>query len=265
MAQNGLFPVSISRHRDRYWRRFTSFEFAREMRECPLVAAEILPAAAAFPIVFREQEDGVLPFALLSVDWGNHTPFVSPNGRWLASYVPSVLRCHPFVAEPIASMTSPSRLFVDEGSGLVTSDCRDQPFFSENGELAPELHEVLRFFKSRQSALVETKKLCAVLAKMELLTPLDQVDMQGLLGIDNARLERLPQAHASVLFNSGALQMIHAHQVSLSHCGWLALAQHQAQVAPQTSTPDEELSGFISALATDAANPIAEWEVAYAV
>ncbi|MDA7963996.1 SapC family protein [Ruegeria sp.] len=266
MAQNGLFPVSISRHKDRYWRPFTSYSFARGLRESILVAAEILPAAAALPIAFRQQEEGVLPVALLSMDEEADTPVVSAGGQWLAGYVPSALRCHPFCAEPVKDAVGSSRLCVDEASGLVTTNRHDQAFFAETGDLAPELRDILSFFQARQFALAETQKLCTLLEKMGLLTPLDRHEghrlPDGLMGVSGKRLERLSQAQMTLLLNSGALQMIHAHQVSLSHCGWLSRARQQITT---TSANSEDLSGFITALATDAANPHIEWEAAHAV
>lgn len=263
MAQNGLFPVTYSRHGHRYWKRFTSYDFAASRTDCAVVLQEIPQAAAAFPIVFKETERGMEPRTLLSLSAGLPSPFVSQDGRWQASYIPSGLRCHPFLAKRTGREGQDKgrlfQLFVDETSGLVTGCPQDQAFFDQTGALSPELREVMTFLQARAAASDATLTLCGIIGAMGLFDPIEAHDgvtlPSGAFAIAPARLTSLSQSQKMTLVESGAFQVIHAHQISLSHCEWLARAQQQlAQRKPQKRyTENSDLSGFLRAMA-DAQN-----------
>ncbi len=265
MAQNGLFPVNLTRHRDLYWRRFTSYDFARNLRDCPITAAEVLPAAASFPVVFRKTGNQIEPVAILSLRSDQQSPLISEDGRWLGFYIPSQLRCYPFKAGPGQSADKTSVLLVDESSGLITRDPKAERFFTNSGQLTPDLCTVRSFLQKCEVAALETRQLCQKIARQGLFSRLDTFDGVPLLGdaltVDHDRLSRLSQNQISTLMNSGALQLIHAHHVSLSHCGWLSRVQHQAPASKQLS---EELKNFMSAMGQDASQRPLGSEVTHA-
>ncbi len=262
MAQQGvqanLVPISKARHGHRFWRRFTAYDFARPLAEVPVVAEEILHCASAFPLAFRRTTSGVTPVALLSLRPDQDSPFVSHDGRWLGTYVPSHLRSHPFASQT-TGQTDQMALLIDENSGLITGDPRDEPFFAPDGTLAPSLAQVVQFFSNRAAAMQATDVLCATLDAMELFTPLashEEVELPpGLLTIDSTRLTFLPDAHIVLLARQDALRLIHAHQVSLQHCLWLDMASRRTglpKATPDTDTTspgNDALDGFLSALA----------------
>lgn len=260
MAENGLFPVSLARHGKRYWRRFTSYEFARTASTCPIVSAEAAQVAAAFPLAFRAGPAGFEPVALLSTAIDAPSPFVGKDGSWRAHYVPSALRCVPFQA------STQAQLMVDENSGLVTSDPADIGFFTTDGNLHPELCEVRKFLQARQVAVAKTRRLCDLIARMKLFVPLVQYDgvalQAGLWGVEAKQLERLPDPDLLSLAAGGGLRLIHAHQISLSHSGWLSRAQ--TAISRRGSAPERELDGFVAALARDASQTLMTPEVIHA-
>ena len=254
MAQKGRYPVSYSRYGHRFWHRASTFDFARHLSECPIVDSELEPTAAAFPIAFRDYETHIAPVALLSMDPTKDTPFVADNGRWLAAYVPSALRCVPFHAEHVFDGSEASNqygLIVDESLGLVTDDPQDEPFFDPSGELSPELQKVEEFFQTRATAMDTTLRSCRVIDELRLFVPLGQADgaefPQGLLCIDRARLRSLSQACKLLLLDSFALRLIHAHQVSLAHGRWLAQVQKLA--ARRASATPGPAAAFMNAVA----------------
>jgi hypothetical protein len=259
MAQNGLVPVTAARHGHQYWRRFTSYEFAANQTDCSIVMQEVSQIAATFPIVFRENGEGVEPRAIFSLSDQMPTPFVSQAGQWLATYVPSDLRCHPFQAQPLGpNAPDGSTLFqlnVDEASGLLSSNPTDEPFFDEAGKLSPELRKVQRFLQTRVTARATTLELCQTLKAMELFEPVDTHHgitlPYGTLGISTPRLKKLPQAEKLKLFESDAFLLIHAHQISLCHIAWLTRAQEQLakQTPTKKYTENSDISGFLSAMA----------------
>lgn len=259
MAQNGLTPVTRVRHGHRFWKRYTSFEFARDMVDCPVAEAEILQAAANFPIAFRKSKRGFYPVAILSMTQDKPTPYVSAKGEWRASYVPSALRCVPFQSRPpeLQDKTGEGEfdLLVNESLELVTDNPDDEPFFDRTGALGAELRNVQAFFRTLTASLENTYQLCRTIGDMGLFSPLAcaQMDecLDGYFGVKLGALRQVPSAHLSLLATNGGLRLIHAHQVSLTHCAWLLPAQMRVeQLEKKSSTGVRSgASEFMEALA----------------
>ncbi len=269
MAQNGLFPVSQTRHKYKFWHPFASYHFARFWTECTIVAEELHLIAAAFPVVFTCRSTSIEPVALLSISPGAPTPYVSPEGRWRAAYVPSALRCFPFSAggkSDVSSATGKRQLFVDEFSGLVTDTPSGRPFFDDLGQLSPELAKVAEFLQMREAAGAQTRWLTSLVSEMDLLVPIDAhvvgSPSSAHMRIDDSRLKQLPQAQLTMLATSGALELIHAHKVSLAHCDWLRqFSDHSGNTETESKIP---CSDFLTALAQDVAEAGIQGEVSHA-
>ena len=262
MEQKGLVPVSHGRHGQRFWRRFTSYSFAAERSECTIVFSEIMQIAAAFPIVFRRDGSRSTPVALFSVARERSNPFVSPTGHWLASYVPSELRCFPFYAGQ-SDVSGHVQLMVDEATGFVTDDPQDMPFFTRNKGFAPDVRSAHEFLSRRHKDAAKTEAVCALIEQTGLFQPPGPVEGHhlpgGLSTIDVARLEKLPAAQRSLLLNSGALQLIHAHQVSMSHFRWLLQVQRATgtQATGQRKEFSPAVRNLLSKMAGDQQEGIA--------
>lgn len=259
MDQNGLFPVTFTRHAGKRWKRFTSFDFATNQSDCPIVLQEVPQVAAAFPIVFKKTNEGLEPRAVFSLVSNLPNPFVSKDGRWFAAYVPSDLRCHPFVASrlgPNAIGENPVfQLMVKETSELVTNDPNDERFFDESGASAPALVEVRTFLQNRQAAREETLALSRRLSALNLFEPADTYEGVVLPAeshvILTRQLNNLSRSEKLSLLESSAIQLAHAHQVSLSHCSWLASVHHQSVLHSEQEkyTKNSDVSGFLCAVA----------------
>ncbi|MEX0279051.1 MAG: SapC family protein [Ruegeria sp.] len=252
MAQNGLFPVSLTRHGSRFWRRFSSYAFAGNLQSYPITTAEVLQAAASFPVVFKQTGQQIEPCVLLSLNNKTKTPFVSEDGRWLGIHIPSGLRCYPFQAVACQGSSETALLMIDESSGLVTRDPGDEAFFKNGDQLTQELCAVRAFLQERLLAVKETQKLCHKIAGQNLFSPIDHHDgiqiPAGFLEIKPVGLRRLTQNQISTLMNSGALRLIHAHHVSLSHCRWLFSAQQARKTQIQVS---ENVRDFLGAMGNE--------------
>lgn len=263
-------PVSQSRHGGRYWRRFTSYDFARGLRQVPIVSGEHEQVAANFPIVFRatgaEGAQWCAPVALLRLATSGESAFVAPNGSWRANYVPSILRVHPFGARPGQPAGDGGdiqmALLVDEASGLVSDDPQDEPFFDDEGAIGTGLAEVVAFFRQRTTAARKTQVACVALAQAGVLVEVDtgqpgMEDLGGFLVVDRARLEALSDAAILQLYRCGAMALALAHQVSLSHVVFLQNVEKAIENTPGAGestasfedNSSERLSGFLDALA----------------
>ena len=144
---------------------------------------------------------------------------------------------------------------VDETLGLVTDSPGGEPFFVATGELTPEVKKVLKFLQARETSALATRRTCQNLQNLGLLKLLadhDGVELPaGTLGVDFQRLNALSQPEKLTLLEVGALQLVHAHQVSLSHLAWLSIAQKQAANTDNREkyTENSDVSHFLSAMA----------------
>lgn len=249
MQESDTVPVTCYRHRDKTWRPPTSFAFAAAMTNCEIVAAETDQTAAAFPIVFRAEKDKTIPVALFSVSNSGPNPFVSATGQWRATYVPSALRCFPFCMEP----GKPSCLSVNEDWGLTGEDQHGLPFFEQQDCLSPRLKEVSRFLESLEAEREKSRHICEMLREMDLLTPFIPKDTairnRNLQKVSNDRIDGLSRAQRSLLLSTGALRLVHAHQISLSHIGWMSKLNRAADTFCSESSV--RMNGFLKAVAND--------------
>lgn len=268
MRVDGCVPLSSERHAQRFWRRFTSYDFARDLRHVPLVLAEVEAVAAAMPVVFASDAEGVGPVALLRLVPGGKTPFVSPAGLWLATYVPSILRVHPFSARPAGG--GRMMLMVDEDSGLVTDSPGDEPFFDASGAPSPPVAELVEFFRQREASARRSRAAAEGLAALGLLAPFRPEGAEappdswdGLQVIDRARFDAVEDSAHLELRRLGAVALAHAHFVSMAQVPWLLRAEaardaeaaglrRAPEVAPPATGPgDAGLEDFFAALAAD--------------
>lgn len=236
-------PLSPGRHGGRYWRRFTSYGFARPLRQVPLVLAEVEPAAAAMPLVFAGGPAGLEPVALLRLVPGGPSPFISPQGLWLATYVPSILRVHPFSARPAGD--GKMMLMVDEQSGLVTDDPSDNAFFGPDGRPAPVTSGLVEFFRQREGSAGRARVAVARLAELGLLIPfapeapgVPAEAWAGLWAVNRDRYEALDDDRYLELRRLGAIALVQAHLVSMAQLPWMQRAE---------ALRDEEAAGLRAA------------------
>jgi hypothetical protein len=250
-------PLSPARHAGRYWRRFVSYGFARGLRRVPLVLAEVEPVAAAMPVLFAGGPQGLEPVALLRLAPGGPSRFISPQGLWLGTYVPSVLRVHPFSAMPAGD--GRMMLTVDEGSGLVTDDPRDEPFFAPDGQLSAATARVVEFFRQREASAGRARVVVARLAELGLLRPFSPAliglasdltadSWTGLWAANRRRCAGLEDARHLELRRLGALELLQAHLVSLAQVPWLLRAEAlRDEEAVGLRRPAATLSGPVAA------------------
>lgn len=283
-AQARLVPLSRDRHATRRWRKPPDFRFAQTRQLVPLVLAEIESAASALPLVFAESDDGQtpLPVALLRLTAAK-TAYVTPDGRWLAPYIPAPLRVYPFSARPAPQQATdaPARLelWLDEASGLVSDNADDLRFFDPYGAPSPALEAVIKFFRQYEKSAAETRSAMQALAAAR--TPdgaglfitmrHGETEFPGLLALDRARFEALDDAAFLALRASGALSLAFAHLVSRTQLNWLSRAERalsqagapapgQAPAQDGDRTAAGDISDFLSALASARNNDMLENE-----
>lgn len=244
--------INKATHAHKGWRRYSDYRFARTTMTAALVATECPKAACTLPIAFRKEAAGYSPIALLGLEQ-DRSLLVDEHGKWLASYVPAVLRSHPFRTANDAA--GKQVLCIDEGSGLLAEAGAEgvEPFFDLQGNVSKAVNEVLQFHQQLHAAAQQTAALCGLLEKHDLLEPWTlEVQCQagvrrieGLYHVNEAKLNQLEDAAFLDLRRTGALVLVYAHLLSLQLVPMLAkledaLSEREQQKAAEPEELDLE-------------------------
>jgi hypothetical protein len=231
-------PVSRQQHAAKRWLRPKNFSFAAHEMLIPLMAAEVPSVAVRYPIVFVERQETLFPAALLGLLPGKNL-FVGGDGRWLADYVPALIRAYPFAL--VTAEADRRVLCFAEDSGLMSEDSDGEPFFADQGDEPPaELAKIIEFLQQIELRRAAAAHACACLKKHGLLqpgiltikTPEKEHQVPGLLRLDEAALAALSGDALHELQQAGALPLAYAHLLSMQHLS--ALAQ-RAEAAEKTT------------------------------
>src|SRR5690242_6836867 len=87
--------VTREAHAMKRWRAAGDYQFASEMAVAPIVVAELAQASHAIPLALVKDGEQFVLTALLSL-LPNQNLFVGPQGQWLGTYVPALVRSYPF-------------------------------------------------------------------------------------------------------------------------------------------------------------------------
>lgn len=228
MIYDKVVPISKERHGSVCVETEFGFEFARNVRSVPLVAAEIPQAAREYAVVFAATGNGddVTPMAILSIRDGENL-HLSDNGNWTANYIPAFLRRYPFV---FANASEPSSftLCIDEDWSGCNQDGRGERLFDDSGEPTNFLDQLVHFNKEFQMSSHMTAVFCSQLkelgllnAKQAKLTSAEGQDtrLSGFFAVDREKLKALPGETLSRLSSNGMLELLYAHLLSLNNFG----------------------------------------------
>ncbi len=244
--------VIHSRYGHKYWRNHDSYAFAAEDAVCPLVAQELPRAMLALAIAFIPEGGSFLPVALQGLTPGKNL-LVSPDGRWMTTYIPTPYRGYPF--RMASTEQGEQVLCVDDASGLI-SDETGNPFFNEDMTPGDSVMELVGFFRQIEANRVLTHQACAVLQQYNLIQPWPitingegpELKVEGLFRIDEAALNALPAEALIEVRAVGGLTIAYCQLLSMQHLpalGKLADAHAEAEREKQAQNADSNL-GFMS-------------------
>ena len=181
---------------------------------------------------------------------------VAPDGRWLAGYIPAVLRAAPFRLVKSDDPEGRSVLCVDELSPLLTkaqaseSD-RTSPLFNADGSLSDFTRSQLDFIAKVTNNHLATKDILQKISQENILVSWSasamrggqNLEMRNLLVVDENAFNALPDEAFLRLRHAGALPLIYSHLLSLSqveNLQRLARFYDQAQKHSETSATPED-------------------------
>lgn len=232
---SSIHQVSRSRHGDLRWRRVSDHRFTGSTILAPLAIAEVTRASLAYPLTLLAREGGWTLAAVLGFRPGQNL-YVGPGGEWTGTYVPAIFRAYPFRMgwTPSGEQT----LCLDEGSGLLTNDAGDEPFFDEAGNLSAAVDQIWTFLREAAQSEAHLAEACGALGAADLIEPwpvtlegnegLQAVD--GLHRVNEVALKALDDAALLPLLRAGIVGLAYAQILSTGHLANLAtLARIKAQ------------------------------------
>lgn len=244
--QPQIIPISFERHGEKTFRRFSSYEFARNETVAPLVGAELGKATVSFPIAFLLQEGRAVPVAVLGVEPGDNL-FVGPDGRWAGPYIPAAFRAYPFVLAQ--TQDHKQVLCINEASDLVVDDSSGEPFFTPDKKPSEPVAKVLDFLTKIHENRILTERACQTISRLELLEPWTITapgengprNVTGLWRISEGKMSLLKDEAFLELRHTGALALAYAQLMSMGHLSLLerlSTLRSQARQRTQSPLPD---------------------------
>jgi SapC protein len=215
-------PVSHARHGDWSVEVGTDYSFSRGVNSVPLMAVEVLGAAAEYAVVFGGTGDVVMPAVILGLR-GEENLYLTEQGGWQAKYIPAFLRRYPFVfSSPDEGKTF--TLCIDEGFPGFNKKGRGERLFTAERKPTPYVENVLKFLQQYQVEFRRTQAFCKKLKELNLLEPMraqinlesgERMFLTGFSAVDRARLKTLSADALASLVKSDELELIYAHLSSM--------------------------------------------------
>lgn len=215
-------PVSPARHSFHSVEVGADYGFSASLNAVPLMAAEVLPAAAEYAVVFTEVGDEVMPVVVLGMQ-GRRNLYVAPDGRWMANYIPAFIRRYPFVfasSEDQQTLT----LCIDETYPGVNTEGRGERLYGSDSKPTAFVDGVLRFLKEYQAQDQRTQAFGRRLREFGLLermeakvtTPDGEVlSLNGFTAVSRERLRAVTAVQLEQMVKSDELELIYMHLYSL--------------------------------------------------
>jgi hypothetical protein len=218
---SAIEPLTAERHAALRVRD-AGFGFAARMSAVPVAAEEIAIASRFYPVVFAAQEPH-MPVAILGLK-PEHNMHVAEDGKWAdGRYVPAYLRRYPFLLVRVREGADEMALCIDPNAGQF-SQTEGEGLFGTDAKPTPQLDRAFEFCKNMEVAMQKTKVMCDVLAELKLLHPAavqfeqggKPIKIDGFHAIQREAFQALPAEKLAELRNTGVLEVIYAHLLSVA-------------------------------------------------
>lgn len=191
---------------------------------CPIAVDELTAALSLFPLAFIPAADQHWRMAAVLGLHPGENLMLSPEGRWLAPYLPGPYRTYPFFLQYVrVEDETHAVLSFDHASGLYTENPRqdkgDQLFFDGEGKLTPLTQRIAEALRIQAEGQLKMNKAADALAAAKLLEPwtwqIDNPDperplLQGLYRIREEALAAMSGRSLKALRDVGALAIAYA-------------------------------------------------------
>lgn len=256
-----LIPITPEQFASKAWTR-GGFAFAQKDHLIPFVLAELAQLVPVMPLAFVPLGEGYQAVGLASLQPGSSL-YVSPDGQWLAEYVPAALRTYPFRLAKAPGRDGELVCF-DTDSGRLAEAGQGEAFYDPAGEPTQTVKDIIALLAQVGANRIATQTAVDALHAAGIIQPWKlaikdgerTMNVEGLSIVDEARFAALPDDVFVGLRPSGALGLAYAQLMSLSQLNRFArLAsvqrQLQSQRAPQPLSPAPALGGITASLGDD--------------
>lgn len=217
-------PVALNRevHKTARVGAVRDFLFAAKTNSVILTSVEFVEACKEYPVVFAKAGDKIVPVALLGLR-ADENVYVDAKGSWDARYIPAFVRRYPFVLAETGG--EELTVCVDEASAAFNSEA-GEALFDAKGNNSPFLDNALNFINAYQVQFKRTESFVKHLETLNLFVEMsakaELADgrnylLNGLMAVDEQKLQSLDKAKAQALLKTGELGWIYAHLISLSN------------------------------------------------
>jgi hypothetical protein len=219
----------FERHRNKKLQALSDYSVAKDMHAVFLAATEFPAASLSLPIIFvasgETLADGkpmITPIALMGIT--NNENLYVEGTRWDAGYVPAFIRRFPFLTAGLAE-SDKAAVFVDV-SWPGFSDTEGEPLYDAEGKPTPVLQRAIEFLQQFDLEQQRTRQFCLKVLELDVLKDMtltatlpngQELRIDGLLTVDEDKLNALPDATVLELHRSGMLMLLHVHLVSLGN------------------------------------------------
>ena len=246
--------IAPESHAKKVWKNVPDYAFAAADTVIPLTGAELSKAISAMPTGFIKQEVGYQLVGITSLQAGMNM-YVAPDGKWLAEYIPAVLRAYPF---RLAEHESPDKsiLCINEASGRVVESTEDgNAFFDDQNQPTQGIKDILNLLSEVEANLAVTQRAVNALDDAGLITPWalqiqqgeEVVPVTGLFNVDEAALNKLDDDDFPALRKANGLAVAYAQLLSVNQLTVLeGLGELRGQILARQAANSEatNLTGF---------------------
>lgn len=203
--------------------------FLNHLNSVPVLATEIIAAAAEFPIIFSKTpvEGEYLPLAVMGLKEGQNL-LLNDKNTLATRYVPAFIRRYPFVLSSSKDsdlltlcLDEDSKFFDPEGKKGVR-------LFGEEGAHTDFMKDLVEFLKDYQRNTDITRAFVKKLHDLDLLEQMSasisikakedvKLNLGGLYVVRREKLKAISDEAALDLFKKDGLELIYAHLQSLSN------------------------------------------------
>lgn len=221
-ADAGLAVLHRETHRHlRLNRRQPDHRFAAGAVTVALMAAELPAACSEYPCVMARQPDGGWSLLAVTGLQSGHNLYVASDGTWLGNHLPATLATWPF--RLVREGGAPGSFLVAVHQAAL-SEAAGDPLFDASGAEAPWLLERLRHLVDTDRGLTDTALQIAALDAAGVLSERSlqavladgrDVELNGFLVVDEAKLQALPEKTVHELHTQGVLSMAYLQLLSM--------------------------------------------------
>lgn len=217
--------ISFSRFSNKAWKPYDNYQFAAANQVVAIAAGELQNVVGSLVLAVLPGERPAF-VALLGLRRQTNL-FLRPDGKWRGPYVPAALRSYPF--RLISVEGGDVALGYDVSSGLLVDPGQGEPFFTADGQPAERIQQTLQFLLGVHRGHEVAARAAEKLQAYDVLVPWairvgegdHAIGVDGLLRVDEARLNALSGEALLDLRDNGALGFAYAQLLSAGNIRFL--------------------------------------------